>query len=77
MPPSEDFQLVNFDMIWQAAGPLIITAVTVLVIAVIALIGLSKIQGGLRKDLARIVCILVVIFGAIVSLYVSSNLWSI
>jgi hypothetical protein len=51
---------MNVSQIWEVAGPLIITAVTLLIVGLILLATLRKIQSVLLKKIVRVIAILTI-----------------
>ncbi|WP_153465086.1 hypothetical protein [Sediminibacillus terrae] len=72
-----DFEVELFDwsQLWEVTGPFIIMGITAVVLCVIALIVISVIPKGIVKELVRVIAIVCVLGGSVLSLYIASQIW--
>lgn len=71
-----EIELFDFNSLWEFGGPFIITAIVIIVFALISLIFLSSINKGLVKEIIRIGIIVGLIVVTLASFQITSYLWS-
>lgn len=70
------FEIITFDQIWEAAGPIIITLGILLISATICLIILQRMDRGISKELVRYLTIIGLVVITIFSFQITSQIWS-
>lgn len=71
-----EFDLFNLNDMWEAAGPIIIMGITAVVLGIIVLIIINLIPKGILRELFRVLAIVIVIGGSLLSLQIAGNIWS-
>ncbi|EFV78967.1 hypothetical protein HMPREF1013_00851 [Bacillus sp. 2_A_57_CT2] len=70
-----EIQIINFNEIWEVAGPFIITIGVILIMLTIAFIILGSMSKGVTKELTRVSLIVSIILVTIISFQVTSFIW--
>lgn len=68
-------ELVSLSDIWNIAGPLIITAISILVTGIASIIILKSIPKGLLKEVIRIFLMVAIVGITLGTLYISAEVW--
>ncbi|MGX2959468.1 hypothetical protein JNUCC23_09390 [Peribacillus sp. JNUCC 23] len=61
--------------IWNIAGPLIITAISILATGIVSIIILKSIPKGLLKEVIRIFLMVAIVGITLGTLYISAEVW--
>ncbi|MCM3390594.1 hypothetical protein M3649_21150 [Ureibacillus chungkukjangi] len=70
-----EIELVNFDEIWTVTGPIIITGIILIFVAVISLAILRNMKKGLIKELVKICIIVGIAAVTLISFQITSIIW--
>ncbi|HCG4536102.1 hypothetical protein LG296_20110 (plasmid) [Ureibacillus chungkukjangi] len=70
-----EIELVNFGEIWTVTGPIIITGIILIFVAVISLAILRNMKKGLIKELVKIGIIVGIAAVTIISFQITSIIW--
>lgn len=68
--------LISLNDIWTVAGPIIITAVVILIVGLLLLIIKQNIKKGLLRDIFGIFAMVAIVLVTIVSFQITSYIWS-
>ncbi|WP_424766001.1 hypothetical protein [Paenibacillus sp. sgz302251] len=61
--------------IWNVAGPLVVAAITAIVLGVLCMYLFSKIKDDSKKEMLRPLNIYVILFGFLASLFIAAGFW--
>ncbi|MCV9884712.1 hypothetical protein [Metabacillus halosaccharovorans] len=71
-----EIELLDFDMIWESTGPVIITFIVLMVFAIISLILFGNMRKGSLKDIAGIGIVVGLAVVTYASFQITAYIWS-
>ncbi|UOQ85682.1 hypothetical protein [Gracilibacillus salinarum] len=71
-----EVNLFNWNSLWDVAGPFIIMGITAVVLGIVFMIIINLIPRGILREIVRILAIVAIIGGSLLSLQIAANIWS-
>lgn len=71
-----EVSLLKWDDVWGVAGPFIIMGITTIILGILFIVIVNLMSKGLLREIVKVLAIITIVAGALLSLSIASNIWS-